>query len=73
MVHTGTLFSAGWIFFLFINFNLINLKYSEKAALDIGTRLILESEHLLSKTHNDRTSHTNSENQESQAKFLPGR
>lgn len=48
--------------------------YREKATtLDIGTRLVLESEQLLSKTHKDKISHTNSENQECQAKFLPGR
>ncbi|CAF4199724.1 unnamed protein product, partial [Adineta steineri] len=44
----------------------------EKATLDIGTRIILESEHLFNKTQNERTSHNNNENQEFQATFLPG-
>ncbi len=35
--------------------------------------MILESEQLLNKTLSDRASRANSENQESQAKFLPGR
>jgi hypothetical protein len=61
------------IFFKFINFDVINLNCREKATLDIGTRIILESEQLLSKTHNDRISSTDDENQELQAKFLPGR
>ncbi|CAF0742012.1 unnamed protein product [Adineta steineri] len=44
----------------------------EKTTLDIGTRIILESEHLFNKTQNERTSHHNNENQEFQATFLPG-
>jgi hypothetical protein len=58
---------------LFIDFDLINWKSREKTTLDIGTRLILESEQLLNKTLTDQISRANSENQESQAKFLPGR
>ncbi|CAF0938689.1 unnamed protein product [Rotaria sordida] len=44
----------------------------EKTTLDIGTRIILESEYLLSQTHNDRISRTDNEHEECQAKFLPG-
>ncbi|CAF3432160.1 unnamed protein product [Rotaria sp. Silwood1] len=44
----------------------------EKATLDIGTRIILESEYLLSQTHNNRKSRTDNENEEYQANFLPG-
>ncbi|CAF4292487.1 unnamed protein product [Rotaria sp. Silwood2] len=44
----------------------------DKTTLDIGTRIILESEYLLNQTQNDRTSHTDNENEEYQAKFLPG-
>ncbi|CAF3535807.1 unnamed protein product [Rotaria socialis] len=43
----------------------------EKTTLDIGTRIILESEHLLDQTENDRISHE-SMNQAYQTTFLPG-
>ncbi|CAF2126479.1 unnamed protein product [Rotaria magnacalcarata] len=44
----------------------------EKTTLDIGTRIILESEHLLDQTENDRISHNESINQAYQTTFLPG-
>ncbi|UJR28757.1 hypothetical protein I4U23_009983 [Adineta vaga] len=44
----------------------------EKVTLDIGTKIIMESEYLFSKTHNDRTPRTDSSNQIVPATFLPG-
>ncbi|CAF1278778.1 unnamed protein product [Adineta ricciae] len=44
----------------------------ERIALDIGTRILLESEHLLTKTYSNRTSHAGVDNQITQATFQLG-
>ena len=45
----------------------------EKVALDIGTRILLENEYLLTKTYSNRTSRTGVDNQITQATFQLGK
>lgn len=48
------------------------MKSREKTTLDIGTRIILESEKLLSQTHHNQISCNDNVNEKYQAMFLAG-